>query len=357
MKAFIIFCIIVIFIFSCKRVTDPLKHPKDFKKLQWEVDTLYAPNSTQNMMESIWGASADNVYTVGHHSGPGDGEMWHFDGQSWQIVNLHDDDIFTSLDGQVFGFSSDNIWAVGLKPRRNPNPPPDYLFYSIIINYNGINWQYSLKDQSGAALISIGGLSSYDIWAGGMYHTLYHYDGENWSRDSLNYNFPEHKYITITEIKGRPGFGVYMTVSMVKKSGGANVYYLFKYEDGSWKELVNTDYYIKSYVGLWVSPTGKVYMGGDELRVWDGDLKTLIYNQRIISLYGIDDNNIFLTGLKDGGARVYYYNGKELFEYKQLSAPASDMVYTDVWSDGNEVFVVGVTLSGFPNKSIVWHGK
>ena len=62
-------------------------NPRIYK---WSADTLAHPNSMQNMMRTIWGSSANNVYIAGHTSA--DGDMYHYNGKetcATSFDNLH----------------------------------------------------------------------------------------------------------------------------------------------------------------------------------------------------------------------------------------------------------------------------
>jgi len=52
--------------------------------------------------------------------------------------------------------------------------------------------------------------------------------------------------------------------------------------------------------------------------------------------------------------RAYHFNGYDWFEIDQLKNPA--LTYSGVWFNGEEAFICGYT-DGYPEKSIVWHGK
>ncbi|HHJ51880.1 MAG TPA: hypothetical protein ENJ89_01685, partial [Caldithrix abyssi] len=274
---------------ACKRSMAPLSEPRDFTKLTWQADTLFEPemHDSQVMMESIWGSSTQDIYTVGHSSGLSD--MWYYDGTSWQLVDLYSYGITIGLDGEVFGFSADNVWAVGNKPMRNSNPPPDYVFYSVIIHYDGTKWEYSLKDTSGRMLNSVWGAAPDDIWAGGEYHTLYHYDGVQWKREYLYYDFPPNDHISITFIGGRPGLGAYIIVLLYPATEDQSYrFYLFKYVNTSWRLVPGVNTY-RTLAGIWASPSGKAYFGGYGLNKLDGgEFKNIYGPISVTSVYGLD---------------------------------------------------------------------
>ena len=168
----------------------PLKDPRTYN---WTADTLRYPGSYQTLMEDIWANSPRDVYAVGHNSRGAKGIMWHYDGINWSNVHLGISEgglIEGSIDlTSIYGFSSTDIYAVGDRSKDNPNPPPNLIFSSLIIHFDGFVWK-EVNTYSGSALIDIYGKSPSDIWAGGESSTLFHYNGSTWERDSINYTAP-----------------------------------------------------------------------------------------------------------------------------------------------------------------------
>jgi hypothetical protein len=73
-----------------------------------------------------------------------------------------------------------------------------------------------------------------------------------------------------------------------------------------------------------------------------------------IGIHGTDDNYIFVVGrsnVEPYPGAIYHYNGNDWFNFQNLNIPG--FVYAEVWTDGREAFVVGIT----GQKSIVLHGK
>ncbi len=82
----------------------------------WNIDTIAYPGSYQTNMQSMWAASANNIYIVGRND-QNRGKMYHYDGVRWTPVHL------TATDGgtisgpidlsAIYGLSDSSIWAVG----------------------------------------------------------------------------------------------------------------------------------------------------------------------------------------------------------------------------------------------------
>src|SRR4030042_6127344 len=105
---------LVVVILSCSQTSEPQPQPfKDPREMTWTVDTLRYPESVQTLMFSIWASSPSDVWICGHNSSSR-GSLWHFDGISWNEINLYEDieQGALSLDC-VWGIDENNIWIVG----------------------------------------------------------------------------------------------------------------------------------------------------------------------------------------------------------------------------------------------------
>jgi len=328
----------------------------DPRQYSWTADTLGYPGSSQTIMTSIWGSSANNIYTVGHNS-LNKGLMWQYVENSWIDVHLTTSQggtIQGAIDlADIHGFSANEVWVVGEQLYSNPNPPPNFLDSSLIIYYNGSVWQeMPIKKQQG--LETIWGDSPGRLWAGGHFGSLYEYDGLAWQPDSIDYPFPPHRFLNILSIAGNETSGFYMVINIFLESG-LEYFYLFQHSDNKWIARDSTKHYIHSYTRLWMSPSGKLYAGGDALRVWDGSSWSIILGpMSVINVFGTDDDNIFAAALTSEGGKLFHYNGNDWYDIPELTSP--EVFFSDVWSDGLEAFVVGHTI-GFPEKTVVFHGR
>jgi hypothetical protein len=104
-----------------------------------------------------------------------------------------------------------------------------------------------------------------------------------------------------------------------------------------------------------MSPTGKLYVSGARLRIWNGNSWTIVVDTTTtLNVFGTSDNNIFVPILKNGG-KLLHFNGHDWITTKEVILPGGLLV--DVWTDGREAFVVGWTSGAWPNKTVVFHGK
>lgn len=361
-KLIIITPILIVFIISgCKNrnaVVD-VRPPKDPRTYSWEVDTLAYPGSAQTLMRNIWGNSSKDVYAVGHND-RAFGHMWHYDGTSWTDVKLK-----VSQGGQlrgnigslsaIDGMSSSNIWAAGETLINNPSPPPNFIDSSLIIHYDGSSWK-EISIEKRKRLSDIYVQSNNNIWACGD-TTIYHYDGVKWTREYVPLVTPPNSSLFISKIVSN-GTTAYATGTVHSNTTGDNTYYFFKRDDKGWRIVQTTQSpFSFGLGGFWISPSGKIYSVGTGLFELNGDEWMSVYFTTISfsGIYGTSDDNIFIVGTDGTTGIVYHFNGQNWKKLDQLTS--NNIIYTSVWTEGTEAFICGFTLSAFPQKTIVWHGK
>jgi len=335
--------------------------PKDPRTYTWTADTLSMVGSAQVLMRSIWGSSKNDVYVVGHND-QGGGVMWHYDGNKWTDVKLNSTfqggNIFGSITlSAVYGFSANNIYAVGNHNSSNPNPPPNFLFTSLIIHYDGSAWTEVSLPSLGDVLLSVYGTSSNNIWTGGT-DALYHYDGVKWTRDSILFTVPSGSFFQFSSFASYNS-NIYSIGIAYNMNTGEITEYLFK-ENNSNLAVIDSFQRTQGWkfgAELWTSPNGTLYSNGPSLFKYNGTGWTNIFQGRggvITDINGINDNNLFITG---NNGLAYHFNGTD---WKDISANLSkntNTVYRAVWTDGTEAFIIEIPQTGFPQKTVIWHGK
>lgn len=347
---------IILFAFSllifqqCSSSTEPVinKNPREYT---WTIDTLFHPESIQTNMRSIWGSSASDVYTAGH-SDDIRGNLWHFDGKSWNNLTVTND-LYCDF-GEVFGFSADNIWIAGSRYYSNPSPPPNFLDSTLILNFNG-SWE-NIKPAGGRTLRTVWGSSPNDVWFGGLSGSLlFHWNGTSVKRDSIPYPIPD--YSQISSISGRSVGDAYFLLS-----APTGQTFLFINKQNNWS-IIDSSAWFRNKV--WVSDEGNIYETGQVgFYKWTGSSWTNLLGWFAGSTIGIEatsETNMFIVGrgssVGPGGkytGLVFHYNGNNFYLYENLKL--DDVIFLDAWSNGSEVFIVGYTLS-FPEKTIILHGK
>ncbi len=323
-----------------KIVDPPVKNPREYT---WTVDTIAYPGSFQTMMTDIWASSSNNVYIVGHNDQPGPGTMFRYDGKNWKTTKFHQAEggqISGALSlWSIYGFGPNNIWAVGHRSDYNPNPPPDHLYNSLIIQYDGVRWkEHSVSE--GNILQSIWGSSPTDIWAGGV-NTLLHYNGVRWSIYPIEIPPQGIQFISISGLTASEVYMVGYRNDVVDPIDSlAYLMYLFNGKNWSiidsmiWIGGPSPDKYgviLKNIAGVLYSAGWGVFKKQNS--TWE---RLLSIDLSLSGVGGTHEQNIFAVGML---SHVWHYNGVDWYQYPQFIGNYRD--FSDVWTDGRQVFIVG----------------
>jgi hypothetical protein len=356
--------LIILLLNSCNDNTVDVKPIKSLFEYTWTSDTLYLEGSLQIVLTSLWGSSDKDLYIVGS-SASSKGVMWHYDGLKWLNVKLN------FVEGgpikgpfdlyQIIGFSSTNIWAVGATLRDNPNPPPDILGSSLIIHFDGAQWN-TIEHQNGDRLINVAGVNN-NLWAGGDGVTMFHFNGTIWERDSVGFNndtmsIKDRKNFVIHGV-GTDGINTLALGTYYNENIPQRIYYFFRKYDNwvvadSFIYKYRFDDEIKWGPNLYITQSGKVYsygMGG--VFTWDGNSWERIFRYDDIWNIFVKENGEMFVMI--GGGKVFYYDGVNWKEIDALNNP--DIIYTCAWATESEAFIAGITTGGFPQKTVIFHGK
>jgi len=282
--------------------------------------------------------------------------MYHFDGKQWKDVGL-----YTSQGGNIkpsinltaiFGFSSSNIWAVGETWSFSREPPYMYFDSSLIIHFDGKEWSEWKLDRGGM-LQSIWGSGPTNIWAGG-FNTLYHFDGTQWKLSSV-WIPPEG--IQFISIAGTGPSDVYMTGyrNDVIQPIDTLAYFLYRFDGIQWSVI---DSSIRTVEPAFLERFGGTLyaIGGDLLsagfgvyRKTTGGWSRMVYSSwSLEKLHAASVSNIYAVGQHSS---IYHFNGTDWYRFPQFTDALT--MYSSVWTNGSEVFVVG--YDGL--KTFVLHGR
>jgi hypothetical protein len=327
-------------------VTDP-------RKFNWSLDTLLSPRTDQSGRFDIWGSSITDVYTVGDVDAGGS-QMWHYDGNSWKFVSLQINQggplAFPFSLFAIEGFRNVDIYAGGVKL---PNYPEHN---SLIIHFNGIEWKEIITSDIG----DIGNLSKInasELYAGSLSKSYLHFNGTNWAKDSVNIFTPPNALMRITDF-GEYNNDIYCLYEYQTEDATLAVHYFLKKNTNSWAIVDSFIIDQTHYTYGWgthlktISGANFYCFGSSPLLRYSGNSWITILNEeRISDIDGQNDNNFFAVAYP---GKVFHYNGTDWYEIPQLNNPT--LRYTGVWFKGEEAFICGYT-DGYPEKSIVWHGK
>jgi hypothetical protein len=314
-------------------------------------------------MDGIWGLSKKDVYVWGHNNQVMKGNIYHYNGKEWEPILLHQID-GGDLNGSFLiktmtGFDENNLYCAGSKYDHI-----NAIDYCTIIHFDGSSWQEETIPSVPNYISCIYGDTPDNIWGFAMNGTVFHYDGIEWSLDSLphpGYGRPEHDLYG-HDMVGNETFGYYISTASWRNdgNGGYTDTHLFYLKDNKFFLKDSGDYWDYNGIhNLWMSPSGQLYKTspkGVHSRT-NNTWQRLTSNERqSFGIHGTDDDNIFVTAWNHEiqSYVVRHYNGEDWYEY-DLNLGNSH--FNDIIVLDNEVFAVGYTRDGYPQKSIILHGK
>jgi len=293
--------------------------------------TTYNIGYISSVLYDVFALSNNDVWAVGEiYSDSGEYNAVHWDGNTWQLVNI-EAEYLGNLGSPpmfgIYGFSNNDIWA-------NPSVPwhwdgNEWIQYHL--------WDMGILDPNDGGVSHMWGTSSSNIYFAGEKGTLVHYDGSNWIK--LNGGTD----LTISDIWG---FQDDYLVANAGSSSPLEVYLLI-YKDGILERSISNPYLTGD---LWGTSLDNIYVVGNAILHFDGDsLHTLdwpsgIPVQTIHDIRGSSDNNVFMVGTN---GLVAHFNGSSWFYYPELMQGRTQRAVAVI---DNEVFSVG---SG----GLINHGK
>ena len=279
--------------------------------------------------------------------------MFHFDGHTWSTTGFHSAE-GGSISGpvdlhSVFALSSSHIFVAGQHFYQNSSPPPSTLDSSLLIHFDGIHWNDVLIPRK-RMLETVWASSENDLWIGGMWGTLEHFDGSRWIV------FPIDTSIAVRSVFGYSASEVYATFeqSMPGPSPFFNTMsYFVRLFPSSWAVIDSFSNSEPARFGLnlW-GPNPNTTFSGDSYAFvrQSGSWMALLPLQgvAIMKIRGTRNEHLFAAGLHD---HIYHFNGTDWYRYPQFSDASHNS--SAVWCDENEVFI----LSTDGVRSFVYHGK
>lgn len=341
----------VLVMVTCKDDTPPENNnPKPGKRnYVWTVDTLAYPGSFQTTMRDIWASSPTNVYVVGHND-QNRGQMYHYNGVTWQPVRLAASDGGTIVGpfdlSAIYGFSASDIYAVGQQIRQNPNPPPNFLDSSLIIHFDGVQWREEHLPWRGRQLIGVGPTGATSVGAGGVNGISYVREGGSWRavQSDTTFWFADFAFdesgVFGTAYFPRPGF--------------SEQNFLLCWSGSSWViadsfslGLVPPRFGVRAVQNI----GGTLYSVGLGVFRKDGTSWAKILDsspEGMIGFHGTRREHLFAVGTS---ASIFHFNGTDWHKYSEFETIGT--LCSSVWCNESEVFVVAE--DGY--KTFIYHGK
>lgn len=345
-----LFVTVILITLSCKdSITTPVEKTKSPLEMVWTADTLDYPGSYQVLMFSIWGSSPDNVWTCGFHD-RSITTVWHYNGKAWSYYDLFKDIDRSALDfKRVFGFSSNNVWMTGERLLSYNSNTDSWASKPLIINFNGSKWiEHEVRAEYTYTIRDIWGKDVNNVYCSGN-GEIFNYNGSTWKKEIIGN--PALVINGVIETKE----GKYMLAIKPQTASTPHTTYFYKYELNKWKIIDSTLYSRNFGQKLYVTNSGKLYSYGWEgVFSYDGGqwLKQSQYYLAAEDMIAVNDKYILAVGQ---GGQAFFNNGSECINIKVINIPSA--VYTSVWSNGTEVFIVGNLVNTVPMKTIIWHGK
>lgn len=348
---FVAFCSVAIFN-SCKdsgtNSEDKLKDPRE---MTWTADTLSYPNSIQTLMTGFLAFSNKDIFAYGHCDWSA-GKVYHYDGIKWDVYDLTPY-IYGYWVNKMIAFSRNNIYGVG------SSGDPDNL---KVFNYNGTSWKYYMPaEYILGALYSVAGDPPNNIYACGTNGLIYYYNGDYWKKEIINVKIPSNTSFDLISI------AVYNNVVWtIADARNANTNYfrsfLIKGTTGNWtvQDSVNTNaspiIANRGLFRVFLGDNKKFYSSGTRgYYSWDGNKWTLLYNDTDnYHFYVYNDNYMISFG---GVNAPKYYDGSSWYNFYSKLPGNEDIEFKDAWFDGKELFIIGLTINQFPEKTIIYHGR
>ncbi|MBT3500801.1 MAG: hypothetical protein HOB40_06815 [Candidatus Marinimicrobia bacterium] len=357
MKIVILFTLILFVSCSLFQNEEDEIPPKNVREMEWEImDTVNTEGSNMERVRAIWGSSPNDLYIVGElHRG-----MYHYDGNEWNKVIIENIDGMNGplADGHfeladVSGFGS-NVIAVGTERIISPDSG------SLILYKNGTEWE-RFNPRPGGMLNNVFAYDSKNIWVGGSFSTLYKYNGSDWSSYTLPFpdNFINGFYTLPSDIAGNNSNNIYLKIY---DSVGHD--YLMHYNGSNWTLIDSLPGYYDNGE-MWVSPSGIVYsVGLFQISKWDGSWETIFRNDNyeywFQGIVGTDDNNITVLGYYRAYSAfqptLFHYNGDDWAELQILDEEVS-MLTKDIWTDGQEIWIIGMPSDSQNKSTMIVRGK
>ena len=187
------------------------------------------------VLSSVWGSGPDDVFIVGGTLDQG--EAYHFDGIAWQKMVLPD----LPLLIWVFGFASDDVFAVGVG--------------GTAVHYDGEGWSL-LEPGTDAGLWGVWGTAPDNLWVvggdvGKGEPVILHYDGV----DFVPFPVPPNDRSATALFKV---WGIGSTVFAVGENG-----LIVELRDGTWTQVPAGPAADDDFVSLWgTSEDNIVAVGG-----------------------------------------------------------------------------------------------
>ncbi len=319
----------------------------------WTIDTLSYPGSLQTTMRDMYAVNENNIYVVGHNE-VGYGKMYHYNGLKWSDVKLTQSQGGNILGGidlsAIYGFGANDIWAVGYRDYYDPVHHQSHDS-TLIIHYNGTQWNEAEIEYGRGELQGVWGSSPNDVWAGGIYGALYHYNGATWTKVHTDTS------LWFLDFGGKKSEQYALAYNRKDTVGYfATIHYLLSYKETIWTiteqfaEIPNARWTFGHYSICYIDK--EFYsIGYGIFRKRNNSWNKLINTgaNTFLNVFGTRMKNIYAIGVY---GITYHFNGNDWKEIQELYN-TSISYFSSGWTNEKEVFILG----NDNYKTYIYHGK
>ncbi len=327
---------------DCKKdeqIIPPEDKPSIHPTIVWTADTIQNPYpGHQLMLTSIWGSDTNNIYAIGYNGYGGRASLFHYDGNSWNrvILTLGEGGFIKSyVDFNLIeGSGKNDIWAVGSRGGYYGSDVDS----TLVIHYDGVSWKELEMPRSKSSIQGLKVFSPNNVYFGGSFGEIYHYDGTSFTKTIVDSN------VVIHSIGGDDG-RIIAGASTINLSPNDYHCVFSKYKGGSWqliKKATAIEYYQKKDFGT----TGIYSLGGDSYFVSGYGVYSLAGNnwsrvyadgdRPFYQIKGLGKSDIYAqSGLK----KFIHWNGVDWQPINTPDAILENRLILALWVDTKYVYL------------------
>ncbi len=358
---------------ACSEPEGPEPLPPIKEKFTWRLDTIRSPGATQFVLNHITGTGDGAVYLVAMGNAGLRGMLWKYVDSSWTAIELNSKygGPLTGLVSHLSDLDADGdhlVWMTGSRRRDTLIPPiTTVVYYGFLASYDGQSFtEIDLRNEPEMTCLEV--VSDRNIWFGGHGPYIYHYNGSHVQKYLLpmdqigGLSVNPLRSIMISEIVYR-GDEVFVAglLSYDEQLGMGMVSLTLKNETG-WMIINYSAGAMMSWAGgmtgLWISPEGDVYSGGDHVYKYEqGEWRPLYWTvMEMNQVFGSSNRDIWAVGQMTNVARCVdgEWISNEFFRIPDAHKTTS---WLDGWTDGDRVFIIGNPDEDTMDYGVVAHGR